>query len=135
MKISSKEFRVRKGDQVNLRKWFTNVKPTYKSKEQYHKLLGEHVALLSAQQQVLYASNRYAVLLIFQAMDNRWRREGVRCLSAALRLALRAASLVKKLLRGVFGVLHISEVCYIYPRTTPACPAYPRVAALVGPEY
>ena len=69
MKISSKDFRVREGDQVNLRKWSTNVKPMYKSKEQYHKLMGEHVARLSAQQQLLYASNRYAVLLIFQAMD------------------------------------------------------------------
>jgi PPK2 family polyphosphate:nucleotide phosphotransferase len=40
-----------------------------KSKEQYHELLAEHVAQLSEQQQLLYASNRYAVLLIFQAMD------------------------------------------------------------------
>ena len=31
--------------------------------------LQEHVAQLSALQQLLYASNRYAVLLIFQAMD------------------------------------------------------------------
>jgi PPK2 family polyphosphate:nucleotide phosphotransferase len=45
------------------------VESIYKSKDQYHKLLGEHVAQLSAQQQLLYASNRYAVLLIFQAMD------------------------------------------------------------------
>ena len=29
----------------------------------------EHVAQLSSQQQLLYASNRHAVLLIFQAMD------------------------------------------------------------------
>jgi PPK2 family polyphosphate:nucleotide phosphotransferase len=63
------DFRVREGDQVNLRKWSTNVEPFYKSKKQYHKLLAEHVAQLSAQQQLLYASNRYAVLLIFQAMD------------------------------------------------------------------
>src|ERR1019366_9112226 len=69
MKISSKDFRVREGDQVNLQKWSTNGKHMYKSKKQYHKLLGEHVAQLSAQQQLLYASNRYAVLLIFQAMD------------------------------------------------------------------
>jgi len=69
MKISSKDFRVREGDHVNLRKWRTNVKPVYKSKEHYQKLLGEHVAQLSAQQELLYASNRYAVLLIFQAMD------------------------------------------------------------------
>jgi PPK2 family polyphosphate:nucleotide phosphotransferase len=69
MKISSKDFRVREGHEVNLRKWRTNVKPVYKSKEHYQKLLGEHVAQLSAQQELLYASNRYAVLLIFQAMD------------------------------------------------------------------
>jgi PPK2 family polyphosphate:nucleotide phosphotransferase len=69
MKISSMDFRVREGDQVNLRKWSTNVEPFYKSKKQYHKLLAEHVAQLAAQQQLLYASNRYAVLLIFQAMD------------------------------------------------------------------
>ena len=60
---------MREGDEVNLKKWPTTVKPVYKSKEQYQKLLAEHVARLSAQQQLLYASNRHAVLLIFQAMD------------------------------------------------------------------
>jgi len=69
MKISSKEFRVREGDDVNLKKWPTTVDPVYKSKEQYQDLLREHVAQLSSQQQLLYASNRYAVLLIIQAMD------------------------------------------------------------------
>jgi len=33
------------------------------------KLLKEHIEQLSSQQELLYASNRYAVLLIFQAMD------------------------------------------------------------------
>ena len=60
---------MREGDKVNLKKWPTIVKPVYKSKEQYKKLLEEHVAQLSSQQQLLYASNRHAVLLIFQAMD------------------------------------------------------------------
>ena len=69
MKISSKDFRVREGHAVNLRKCPTNVKSVYKSKEHYQELLGEHVAQLSMQQELLYASNRYAVLLIFQAMD------------------------------------------------------------------
>ena len=64
-----KDFRVREGDQVDLRKWSTTVEPVYTSKEHYHKLLAEHVAQLSSLQQLLYASNRYAVLLIFQAMD------------------------------------------------------------------
>ena len=69
MKINSKDFRVREGDEVDLKKWPTNVDPVYTSKEQYKKLLEEHVAQLSLQQQLLYASNRYAVLIIFQAMD------------------------------------------------------------------
>jgi polyphosphate kinase 2 (PPK2 family) len=68
MKIN-KDFRVKEGDAVNLKKWPTIVKPVYKSKEQYEELLKEHVAQLSEQQQLLYASNRHAVLLIFQAMD------------------------------------------------------------------
>jgi PPK2 family polyphosphate:nucleotide phosphotransferase len=69
MKISSKDFRVKEGDEVDLRKWPTKVEPVYKSKEHYQKLLEQHVSQLSALQQLLYASNRYAVLLIFQAMD------------------------------------------------------------------
>jgi PPK2 family polyphosphate:nucleotide phosphotransferase len=69
MKINAKDFRVREGDDVDLKKWPTKVDPEYKSKEQYKKLLEEHISQLSSQQQFLYASNRYAVLLIFQAMD------------------------------------------------------------------
>ena len=69
MKINSADFRVREGDTVELRKWPTKVKPVYASKDDYHELQADHVAQLSAQQQLLYASNRYAVLLIFQAMD------------------------------------------------------------------
>jgi PPK2 family polyphosphate:nucleotide phosphotransferase len=69
MKINSKDFRVREGADVDLKKWPTKVEPVYKSKEQYKKLLDEHVEQLSSQQQLLYASSRHAVLLIFQAMD------------------------------------------------------------------
>jgi PPK2 family polyphosphate:nucleotide phosphotransferase len=69
MKIHSKDFRVQEGDEVNLKNWPTMVDPVYKSKEQYRDLLSKHVAQLSSQQQLLYASNRYALLLIFQAMD------------------------------------------------------------------
>ena len=69
MKTKSKDFRVTEGHNVDLGKWPTKTEPFYKSKEQYHELLGEHVAQLSALQQLLYASNRHAVLLIFQAMD------------------------------------------------------------------
>jgi len=69
MKIKSKEFQVKEGEKVNLKKWPTLVDPVYHSKEEYQELLGEQVRELSALQQLHYASNRYAVLLIFQAMD------------------------------------------------------------------
>ncbi len=69
MKIHPKDFRVLEGEDVDLKKWPTKVDPVYKSKKQYKKLLEEHVAQLSSQQQLLYADNRHAILLIFQAMD------------------------------------------------------------------
>jgi PPK2 family polyphosphate:nucleotide phosphotransferase len=69
MKINSKDFRVRPGDKVKLSEWPTIVKPYFKSKKRYQKLLDEHVEELNSLQQLHYASNRYALLLIFQAMD------------------------------------------------------------------
>ena len=69
MKINSKDFRVRPGERVKLKDWPTIVKPFCKSKKQYKKLLGEHVEELSSLQQLHFASNRYALLLIFQGMD------------------------------------------------------------------
>ncbi len=60
---------MRPGAKVKLKKWPTKVKPFCKSKKQYQKLLEEHVEELSSLQQLHYASNRYALLLIFQGMD------------------------------------------------------------------
>jgi PPK2 family polyphosphate:nucleotide phosphotransferase len=69
MKIHSEDFRVKEGETVNLEKWPTLVHPVYDSKSHYEKLLHEHVSQLSALQRLHYASNRHALLLIFQAMD------------------------------------------------------------------
>jgi len=69
MNINGKKFRVRPGEKVKLKERPTMVKPLYDSKEQYQKLIKEHVAALSSRQRLLYASGRYAVLLIFQGMD------------------------------------------------------------------
>src|SRR5271163_4411507 len=69
MKLHSKDFRVCEGDEVNLKKWPTKVDPVYASKEQYRALLEDHVARLSSLQKLHYASDRYALLIIFQAMD------------------------------------------------------------------
>ncbi len=69
MKIIASDFRVPPGESVRLDQWPTRVKPVYKSKEAYKKLLAKYTAELSEQQERQYASDRYAVLLIFQAMD------------------------------------------------------------------
>lgn len=69
IKISSEDFRVNPGSEFKLSDRPTDVKPICKSKKQYKKLLDEHVAALSALQHLHYASNRYALLLIFQGMD------------------------------------------------------------------
>jgi len=69
MKIALKDFRVRVGHKVRLKKWPTDIAPLYRSEKHYAKLLQESVGELSALQQLLYASGRHAVLLIFQAMD------------------------------------------------------------------
>jgi len=69
MKIDPKDFRVREGHDVKLHKWPTKVAAAYKSEQQYQKLLEDHVAQLSSLQQLLYAANSHALLVIFQAMD------------------------------------------------------------------
>ena len=69
MGIHVKQFRVGEGKKVKLKKWPTRVQAVYRSKQHYKEMLEEHVQRMSSQQRLLYAHNRYAVLLIFQAMD------------------------------------------------------------------
>ncbi|MDA8128875.1 MAG: polyphosphate kinase 2 family protein [Betaproteobacteria bacterium] len=69
MKIRSKAFRVAEGTKVKLDAWPTRIQRVYESKEHYQELLEAQVAELSDLQQLQYADNHYAVLLIFQAMD------------------------------------------------------------------
>jgi PPK2 family polyphosphate:nucleotide phosphotransferase len=69
MKIATKAFRVPPGKKVRLKKWATCVHPFYKSEKHSKALLAEDVGELSELQQLLYASNSHAILLIFQAMD------------------------------------------------------------------
>jgi PPK2 family polyphosphate:nucleotide phosphotransferase len=78
MKINSKDFRVRPGEKVKLREWPTIVKPFCKSKKQYQKLLEKHVEKLSSLQQLHYASDRYALLLIFQGIDSAGKDGAIR---------------------------------------------------------
>ncbi len=69
MKFDTAQFRVKEGHTVDLGQWPTRVDPFYTSKKDYKKRLKSQVAELSNFQQLHYASNRYAMLLVFQAMD------------------------------------------------------------------
>jgi len=63
------DFRVREGHAVKLKHRPTAIDPIYRSKLHYQRLLAEHVEQLSKRQRLLYASDQFALLVIFQAMD------------------------------------------------------------------
>jgi PPK2 family polyphosphate:nucleotide phosphotransferase len=69
MKINVDRFRVAQGSKVDLAKWPTLAAPAYRSGSHYAELLEEYVGTINAQQQLLNASESFAVLVIFQAMD------------------------------------------------------------------
>jgi len=69
MKIEIDDFRVPAGEKVRLKRCPTKIKPYFKSKEHYHKILGDHVGQLQEMQDRLYACSRYSLLIIFQALD------------------------------------------------------------------
>lgn len=69
MKTDVNTFRVREGDDVKLTKWPTTIKPVYQSSVEAKKILSAHVKQMSDLQNMLYADNNHAILLIFQAMD------------------------------------------------------------------
>ena len=69
MKWDPLAFCVPSGKKIRLKDWATEMKPVYKSEKDYQELLAADVGELSRLQRLLYASNSYSVLLIFQAMD------------------------------------------------------------------
>ncbi len=69
MKVNSAKFLVPPDGPWRLDKAPTAIEPLYKSKSHYRKMLDRQVDELSELQSLLYAHNRYALLLIFQAMD------------------------------------------------------------------
>ena len=69
MKINLKPFRVTAGKTIKLKHWATDIPPLYRSAKHYKQLLMAGVRELSTLQRLLYATNSYALLLIFQAMD------------------------------------------------------------------
>ncbi len=69
MRIGSEDFRVAPERKLRLVRWPTRVEPYYRSRAHYEELLADHVRELSRLQEMQYADNRYALLVIFQAMD------------------------------------------------------------------
>ena len=78
MKIHSKDFRVPHHKKINIKHLPTIVKPFCQSKKEYKDLLEKHIAELTSLQQLHYASNRYALLLIFQGMDSAGKDGAIR---------------------------------------------------------
>ncbi len=69
MKIDPDDFRVRPGAKVKLSKLPTRVKPLHDGTRDYEKHLRRQVEQLAELQRMHYASDRWALLLVFQAMD------------------------------------------------------------------
>lgn len=78
MDIDTEAFRIRSGEPLDLATRPTRVEPVYDSKKHYRKLLRGQVKQLSKRQEALYASNTYALLLIFQAMDTAGKDGAIR---------------------------------------------------------
>jgi PPK2 family polyphosphate:nucleotide phosphotransferase len=78
MKIHSEDFRVPHHKKIDIKRLPTIVKPFFESKKKYKELLEEHIAELTSLQQLHYASNRYALLLIFQGMDSAGKDGAIR---------------------------------------------------------
>src|SRR5690242_3778221 len=67
--LRNRDYRVKPGSNVDLSAWATRTKPVYASSKDYDSLLQQHLDELQQLQGLLYASARYALLVIFQAMD------------------------------------------------------------------
>ncbi len=78
IEINSKDFRVPHGKKVKLSEWPTTVKPVCNSKKHYKELLEEHAEELSSLQHLHAATNRHALLLIFQGMDGSGKDGAIR---------------------------------------------------------
>ncbi len=69
MAIDIDPYRAPAGQKIRLKRWPTAVAPLYRDEDDYEAQLATQVERLSELQNLLYAHNRYSLLLIFQAMD------------------------------------------------------------------
>jgi PPK2 family polyphosphate:nucleotide phosphotransferase len=68
MKIETKEYLVREGKRLDLKKYPTRC-VICESKDEYKDTLAKHVKQLDELQRLLYGANQYALLVVFQGMD------------------------------------------------------------------
>ncbi|MBK9448619.1 MAG: polyphosphate kinase 2 family protein [Bacteroidetes bacterium] len=68
-KIKIEDFRYAPGKSANLSKIPTEIPDVYKNKDEYEDLMGEYTEKMQSLQDMLYAYDRYSLLLIFQGMD------------------------------------------------------------------
>lgn len=67
MRLSN--FRVKPESDVVLNDWPTRIDPIYQTKQHYSELLQQQITSMRDWQNKLYAENRQALLIVFQAMD------------------------------------------------------------------
>jgi PPK2 family polyphosphate:nucleotide phosphotransferase len=69
MKLDTDQFRVPAESDLSLESFPTKIGPLYRNKTDYQEKLEEARSELRELQQLLYAHDRYSILLIFQGMD------------------------------------------------------------------
>jgi len=78
MNIDANQYKAPEGAAIDLDQWATLGKPFCKSKKAYDNALQDQIEQLSTKQRLLYASDRHALLLIFQAMDTAGKDGAIR---------------------------------------------------------
>ena len=78
MKIRADDYRVKGGEAVDLEKLPTRTAPLQESKDDFQRALQERVDRLSELQPMLYSSESYALLIIFQGMDGAGKDSSIR---------------------------------------------------------
>jgi len=78
VKIDIAGFRVGEGSRVDLEKFPTDVPVLYRNGEEYRSSLEKKIGKIDEAQQLLYASGRWSVLFILQAMDAAGKDSAIR---------------------------------------------------------
>lgn len=78
MKIDTDDFQIKPGEKVNLKDRPTDIDPLCSSKEEYKQELQKHAKELENIHELLYASDKYAMLLILQGMDTAGKDGAIR---------------------------------------------------------